>query len=85
MDHIEVPMPATNEPERLIDTKAAAARIGLAPITLRLWRWRRVAHQPAYTRIGRNIRYSPAVLDAFIAARTTKPRRKSTVKKRSQT
>jgi hypothetical protein len=74
MDHIEVPMPTPTEHEQLIDTTAAAARLGVKPITMRIWRWRDTPHQPPYTRVGRrHIRYSPAVLDAWLASRTHKP------------
>jgi hypothetical protein len=74
MAHIEVHMPDTHDPEMLIDTTAAASRIGMAPITLRIWRWKRNAHAPPFTRVGsRGIRYSPAALDAWLEKRTHVP------------
>jgi hypothetical protein len=66
--------PDVTEHDTLIDTTAAAARIGMAPITLRIWRWRDNPHQPPYVRVGsRGIRYDVAALDAWQAARTHKP------------
>jgi hypothetical protein len=78
---MEERMPDTPEHETLIDTNAAAARVGMAPITLRIWRWKRNPNAPPYTRVGaRGIRYSPVALDAWLEKRThvpgTKPARK---------
>lgn len=70
--------------EGLIDTIQAAARIGVAPITMRLWRWRRNPHQPPFVRVGaRSIRYESAALDEWLASRTHKPSRKPGEKSRS--
>lgn len=60
--------------EALITTADAAARIGVAEITMRLWRWRDNPCQPPYVRIGsRGIRYDVATLDAWQASRTHTP------------
>jgi predicted DNA-binding transcriptional regulator AlpA len=50
-----------------VDTKAAAARIGLAAGTLRNMRIRREG--PAHAKIGRAVRYRVSDLDAWLAAR----------------
>jgi predicted DNA-binding transcriptional regulator AlpA len=76
-------MTDTREHETLIDTTDAAARIGVAEITMRLWRWRDNPHQPPYVRVGaRGIRYSPAALDTWKKKRTHNPGTKSTKKNR---
>jgi predicted DNA-binding transcriptional regulator AlpA len=78
MAHIEEHMPVSNKPAgSLITTAEAAARIGMAEITLRLWRWRENPHQPPFVRIGaRSVRYDVAALDKWLAARTHNPGRK---------
>jgi predicted DNA-binding transcriptional regulator AlpA len=51
----------------LLDTKAAAAYLGLHPNTLEK---RRVyGGSPKFCRLGRAVRYRPEDLDAWIAAR----------------
>jgi hypothetical protein len=73
----------TKAAKSLIDTTAAAARIGVAEITMRLWRWRDNPHQPPYVRVGsRGIRYDVATLDEWKATRTHKPGTKSRNKDR---
>lgn len=58
----------------LITTADAARRLGVAEITMRLWRWRDNPSQPPYVRIGsRGIRYDVTALDAWQASRTHKP------------
>jgi predicted DNA-binding transcriptional regulator AlpA len=85
MAHFEEHMPDTHEHETLIDTAAAAARIGMAEITLRIWRWKRNPNAPPYTRVGsRGIRYSPAALDAWLEKRTHAPGMKPARKRRSK-
>jgi predicted DNA-binding transcriptional regulator AlpA len=67
----------------LISTAAAAARIGVAEITMRLWRWRDNPHQPPYVRVGaRGVRYEVGALDAWLASRTHKPGSKAAEKSR---
>lgn len=72
-----------DQPEQLISTAAAAARLGLAEITLRLWRWRDNPHQPPYVRCGSRVKYRPDDLDRWIASRTHKPGTKPAKKDRS--
>lgn len=51
----------------LLDTRAAAARLGVKPQTLEAWRVQgRTA--PAWVKIGRCVRYVPADLEAFVLA-----------------
>jgi hypothetical protein len=85
MPFIEEHVPVKNQrPESLISTADAAARIGVAEITMRLWRWQDNPHQPPYVRIGaRGVRYSVAVLDSWMANRTHKPGTKTAGKNRS--
>jgi len=59
--------------EKLISTADAAARIGLAEITLRLWRWRDNPAQPPYVKCGSRVRYRARDLDQWITSRTHKP------------
>ena len=63
-----------NPTESLISTADAAARLGLAEITMRLWRWRDNPNQPPYVRVGsRGVRYDVAALDKWKASRTHQP------------
>jgi len=65
---------ADHATESLITTADAAARIGVAEITLRLWRWRDNPHQPPYVRIGaRGVRYDVGALDKWLEGRTHRP------------
>jgi len=50
----------------LMDAEGAARRLGITTTTL--YRWRRVRRGPSYIRVGSQIRYSVADLDAFVAA-----------------
>jgi hypothetical protein len=69
--------------ESLISTADAARRIGVAEITMRLWRWRDNPHQPPYVRIGaRGVRYSVTELDSWLSSRTHKPGTKNVKKDR---
>jgi predicted DNA-binding transcriptional regulator AlpA len=78
-----MPMP-TQRTETLISTAEAAARIGVAEITMRKWRWLDNPHQPPYVKCGpRRIRYEVAALDAWKASRTHKPGTKPARKDRS--
>jgi predicted DNA-binding transcriptional regulator AlpA len=85
MPFIEEHAHVTNQrSESLISTADAAARLGVAEITMRLWRWQDNPHQPPYVRIGsRGVRYDVAVLDAWMANRTHKPGNKAAGKDRS--
>ena len=82
--HIKEHLPVNTKPtESLVSTADAAARIGMAEITLRLWRWRDNPHQPPYVRIGaRGVRYDVGALDKWLASRTHKPGTKPTKKDR---
>ncbi len=53
-------------PQRLLDERKAADRLGLSVKTLRRWRW--AGHPPAFIKIGRAVRYDPEVIEALIAA-----------------
>ena len=69
--------------DTLLTTTEAAARIGVAEITVRLWRWRDNPHQPPYVRIGaRGVKYRAADLDAWLTTRTHQPGSKATAKDR---
>jgi hypothetical protein len=72
---IEEPSPVKKQPnETLLSTTEAAARIGRAEITLRLWRWQDNPHQPPYVRVGsRGVKYRADDLDHWIASRTHQP------------
>jgi len=60
--------------EMLLSTTEAAARIGRAEITLRLWRWQDNPNQPPYVRVGsRGVKYRAGDLDQWIASRTHQP------------
>ena len=60
--------------EVLIDTKQAAALLGLSPITLTIWRCDREKDQPRFVRVGKkSIRYSPSELSRWVAARQVAP------------
>jgi predicted DNA-binding transcriptional regulator AlpA len=64
-------------PDQLLTTEAAAARVGLSPVTLKVWRWQRNPHAPPHITVGaRNIRYSAAAIEEWKAARTHRPGRK---------
>lgn len=51
-----------------VDTKGAAARLGLSPRTLE--NQRVYGGGPPFVRLGRTIRYRVSDLDAFMTART---------------
>jgi len=50
---------------RLLRETEVAKRLGLAPATLRKWRWE--GRGPSFVRVGGAIRYDPADLRAFMA------------------
>lgn len=64
----------TDQPDELLTTEAVAARIGLSPITLKIWRWQQNPHAPPHITVGaRGIRYSAAAIEHWKASRTTQP------------
>jgi len=64
---------STND-EPLIDTRAAARMLGLAEITLRMWRTEGNPDQPKYIRVGgRAVRYRPSDVAAWAASRECQP------------
>jgi hypothetical protein len=66
--------PRKQSPNGLLDSAGAARRLGLADVTLRIWRWQDYPHQPEYMKVGRHaVRYDPAVLDAWLDARRRRP------------
>lgn len=52
--------------EALLTQEQVAAKLGLKPNTLAVWRTHKKG--PKYIRVGRNIRYSQADLDAWLKA-----------------
>jgi predicted DNA-binding transcriptional regulator AlpA len=61
-------------PDELLTTEAAAERVGLSPITLKVWRWQQNPHAPPHITVGaRNIRYSAAAIEEWKRTRTHKP------------
>lgn len=64
----------SREPDEMLTTEAAAARVGLSPVTLKVWRWQKNPHAPPYTTVGaRNIRYSATALERWKESRTHRP------------
>ena len=57
--------------DKLLSTGEAAAYLGMAEQTLRLWRTQRKG--PAFVRVGRLIRYKPDALDTWAARHTSDP------------
>lgn len=51
----------------LLDTKAAASRVGLSIVTLE--RYRVSGEGPQFAKLGKAVRYRPADLDAWVASR----------------
>jgi hypothetical protein len=59
-----------SESDELLDTRKAAAYLGLAAVTLRQWRWRDAPGQPPFLRVGtRAIRYRRRALADWAIAR----------------
>lgn len=56
---------------RMLDTKQAAAYLGLRPQTLHEWRCRGVG--PQYAKLGRAVRYRDDWLEAYIDCRIISP------------
>lgn len=53
-----------------LSTKKAAEALGVAEVTLRIWRQR--GKGPTFVRLGRNVKYFKAEIIALIEARTAK-------------
>jgi predicted DNA-binding transcriptional regulator AlpA len=71
------------QPDELLTTEAAAVRVGLSPVTLKVWRWQKNPHAPPHVRVGaRNIRYSAIAIERWKADRTCGPDRKSVSQRR---
>jgi predicted DNA-binding transcriptional regulator AlpA len=64
----------TDVHDELLTTEAAANRVGLSPVTLKVWRWQQNPHAPPHITVGaRNIRYSAAAIEEWKASRTHQP------------
>jgi len=60
-------------PDVLLDTREAAARMGIAAATLHWWRWNGSPDQPPALRVGkRSVRYRASDVAAWIASRESK-------------
>ena len=60
--------------DELLTTERAAERVGLSPVTLKVWRWQQNPHAPPHITVGaRNIRYSTAAIEKWKASRTHQP------------
>lgn len=74
---------AAVQADELLTTEAAAVRVGLSPVTLKVWRWKRNPHAPPHITVGaRTIRYSAAVIDKWLTNRTHTPGRKARTTRR---
>jgi predicted DNA-binding transcriptional regulator AlpA len=61
-------------PETLIDSREAARMLGVAEITLRMWRAYGNPDAPPFVRVGgRAVRYSPQALAEWAASRQCRP------------
>jgi predicted DNA-binding transcriptional regulator AlpA len=64
----------TDVHDELLTTEAAADRVGLSPVTLKVWRWQQNPHAPPHIQVGaRNVRYSLRAIEAWKASRTHQP------------
>lgn len=73
-----------SRPDELLTTEAAAVRVGMSPVTLKVWRWKQNPHAPPHITVGsRGIRYSAAALERWKESRTHKPGTKPSKKNRS--
>lgn len=60
--------------DTLIDTKACAELLGIAPGTLQIWRATKRPDQPPFVKVGtRTVRYLPARVREWIASRERGP------------
>ena len=65
---------AADHADELLTTEAAAERVGLSPVTLKVWRWQQNRHAPPHITVGaRNIRYSLRAIEEWKASRTHQP------------
>jgi excisionase family DNA binding protein len=63
-------LPALLQPQtNLFGNDAAAAYLGVTPRTLEVWRCTK-RHAIPYIKVGRLVKYRPAVLDTWLAAQT---------------
>lgn len=66
-------MTTNDSPDVLIDTREAAARMGIKPATLHWWRWNGSPDQPTPVRVGkRGVRYRASDVANWIASRQSK-------------
>ena len=59
--------PITEEIDRMLSVKEAAALIGMRPQTLDKWRSAGNPNAPAFCRVGRSCRYKLSTLRAWMA------------------
>jgi len=59
--------------ELLVDSRVAAPMCGLRPQTLAGWRCSGKADQPPFYRVGRNVRYRPSEVRAWVESRQRGP------------
>jgi len=66
-------MQHAHKPE-LLNTRQAAAELGISPLTLQMWRIRKKGkrYPLAYLKIGKSVRYSRKEIQKFLAANTHK-------------
>lgn len=77
-------MTLSTHDEPLIDTRAAARMLGLAEITLRMWRTEGNPDQPPYIRVSsKAIRYRPSAVAAWAASRECQPSKRTATKNHS--
>jgi predicted DNA-binding transcriptional regulator AlpA len=57
--------------QKLLTESEAAERLGWSKRTLQRRRWQRLP--PSYIKLGRSVRYDPAVIDAFITDGVQEP------------
>ena len=56
----------TKAPDQFLSEHEVAARLGLAPCTLRAWR--HLGKGPTYLKLGKTIRYRASAMEAYLAA-----------------
>ncbi|MFB6775568.1 helix-turn-helix transcriptional regulator [Streptomyces sp. NPDC056337] len=57
--------------ERMYTPETLAAYLGVPVKTV--YRWNHTGTGPAYSRLGRHVRYRPAAVEAWLNASTVKP------------
>lgn len=60
---------ATN-PNQLVDSKEAAAILGISPLSLNQWRHEGTHRDLQYVKVGRAVRYRVADIERWIESRT---------------